>query len=154
VATLGGLPIGFALTGAKADERQTLLGIFDADPHLVADRPGQTIIADKNYFGKDFENELAQAGLRLLRPPARARTPGPAAACSSRCAKSWNRSIKLSKGSSTWNDTAEEPRPESSSESCDGSSPLPPRSGTTTKQAHRAGPHATASVAGSVVLRR
>ena len=30
VATLGGLPIAFALTGAKADERQTLLGILTA----------------------------------------------------------------------------------------------------------------------------
>jgi len=32
IATLGGLPIAFAITGAKADERQTLLGILDADP--------------------------------------------------------------------------------------------------------------------------
>src|SRR6266496_2782485 len=32
VATVGGLPVGFALTGAKADERQTLLQIFDSDP--------------------------------------------------------------------------------------------------------------------------
>jgi hypothetical protein len=32
VCTLGGLPVGFALTGAKADERQTLLGILAADP--------------------------------------------------------------------------------------------------------------------------
>jgi hypothetical protein len=35
VCTLGGLPVAFALTGAKADERQTLLGIFAADPALV-----------------------------------------------------------------------------------------------------------------------
>ena len=32
LCTLQGLPVGFALTGAKADERQTLLGILDADP--------------------------------------------------------------------------------------------------------------------------
>jgi hypothetical protein len=68
VCTLGGLPVGFAITGAKADERQTLLGIFDADPTLVADRRGQTIIADKNYYGRDFEDTLTQAGLDLLRP--------------------------------------------------------------------------------------
>ena len=41
VATLGGLPIGFALAGAKADERQALLGILDADPALVATRPAR-----------------------------------------------------------------------------------------------------------------
>jgi hypothetical protein len=68
VATLGGLPVGFALAGAKADERETLIGIFEADPHLVADRPGQTLIADKNYFGAGFETRITQAGLRLLRP--------------------------------------------------------------------------------------
>jgi len=77
VCTLGGLPVGFALTGAKADERQTLLEIFHLDPTLTAQRPGQTLIGDKNYFGAEFETHLAQAGLRLLRParkgePARA----------------------------------------------------------------------------------
>ena len=68
VCTLHGLPVGFALTGAKADERQTLLGIFDADPELTAWRAGQIVIADKNYFGREFEAELADAGLDLLRP--------------------------------------------------------------------------------------
>jgi hypothetical protein len=68
VATLGGLPVGFALTGAKADERQVLLAIFDADPGLLAQRPGQTLIGDKNYYGAKFEAALAGAGARLLRP--------------------------------------------------------------------------------------
>jgi len=67
VCTLGGLPVAFALTGAKADERQTLLGILHADPTLVTDRPGQILIADKNYYGKDFEHTLDQAGIKLLR---------------------------------------------------------------------------------------
>jgi hypothetical protein len=68
VCTLGGLPVGFALTGAKADERQTLLEIFHLDPHLTTERPNQTLIADKNYFGAEFETHLADAGLTLLRP--------------------------------------------------------------------------------------
>jgi hypothetical protein len=68
VATLGGLPVAFALTGAKADERQTLLGILDADPSLAADRPGQTLIADRHYHGRDFEADLAAQQLTLLRP--------------------------------------------------------------------------------------
>jgi hypothetical protein len=68
VCTLGGLPVGFALTGAKADERQTLLEIFHTDPTLTAQRPGQILIGDKNYFGAEFETHLAQAGLHLLRP--------------------------------------------------------------------------------------
>jgi hypothetical protein len=32
LCTLHGLPVGFAVTGAKADERQPLLGILDTDP--------------------------------------------------------------------------------------------------------------------------
>jgi hypothetical protein len=63
IATLGGLPIGFALAGAKADERQVLLSLLAADPALVAPRPGQMLIADKNYYGTSFEATLAGAGL-------------------------------------------------------------------------------------------
>src|SRR5512132_1450954 len=68
VCTLQGLPVGFALAGAKADERQVLLGILAADPTLVATRPGQTLIADKHDYGRQFEAALATCGVRLLRP--------------------------------------------------------------------------------------
>jgi hypothetical protein len=68
VCTLGGLPIAFALTGAKADERETLLDIFATEPELVSSRPGQTLIGDKNYFGRAFEDQLTGMGMRLLRP--------------------------------------------------------------------------------------
>ncbi len=77
VCTLHGLPVAFALTGAKADERDVLLAIFTAEPGLVTTRPGQTLIGDKNYHGRDFEAAMALAGINLLRParkgePARA----------------------------------------------------------------------------------
>jgi Transposase DDE domain len=62
------LPIGFALTGAKADERTVLLDILHTDPSLSAQRSTQTLIGDKNYFGAEFEATLAEAGLTLLRP--------------------------------------------------------------------------------------
>jgi hypothetical protein len=75
VCTLHGLPVGFALTVAKADERQTLLGIFDADPELAAWRVGQIVIGDKNYYGREFEAELADAGLDLLRPARKGEPP-------------------------------------------------------------------------------
>ena len=67
VATLHGLPIGFALTGAKADERQVLLDLLHSDPTLAGSRPGQLLIADKNYYGRDFEADLTGQGIRLLR---------------------------------------------------------------------------------------
>jgi hypothetical protein len=65
----------FALTGAKADERQTLLGILAADPDLPAQRVGQIVIADKNYYGRQFEAELTDAGLDLLRPARKGEAP-------------------------------------------------------------------------------
>ena len=71
-----GLPVGFALTGAKADERQTLLPILDTDPTLTgAERAGQILIADKNYYGREFEATLAEAGVDLLRPARKGEQP-------------------------------------------------------------------------------
>ncbi len=67
LCTLSGLPIGAALTGAKADERTVLLDLI-SDPTLAGHRPGQILIADKNYFGREFEATLATTGVQLLRP--------------------------------------------------------------------------------------
>ena len=67
LCTLAGLPVGFALTGAKADERLVLLGIL-ADPALTAGRATQTIIGDRNYYGHGFEATLADGRIALLRP--------------------------------------------------------------------------------------
>ena len=77
VCTLQGLPVAFALTGAKADEREVLAGMLAAGPDLLAARPGQILIGDKNYYGAVFESAMAETGIRLLRPtrkgePARA----------------------------------------------------------------------------------
>jgi hypothetical protein len=68
VCTLSGLPVLFALAGAKADERQTLLDMLQAGSDVVNEHPGQTLIGDKNYFGRDFETDLAGRDLVLLRP--------------------------------------------------------------------------------------
>jgi hypothetical protein len=67
LCTLHGLPVGAALTGAKADERTVLLDILD-DPDLAGHRRGQTLIADKNYYGREFEATLTATGIDLLRP--------------------------------------------------------------------------------------
>jgi hypothetical protein len=45
VAILGGPPVGFAVTGVKADKRQTLLGILAADRALAAGRRSGTTTA-------------------------------------------------------------------------------------------------------------
>ncbi|MGH3575801.1 MAG: IS982 family transposase [Pseudonocardiaceae bacterium] len=75
VCTPGGLPVLFALTGAKADERETLRDMLDTAPDVTAAHPKQTIIGDKNYYGGEFETDLTGRDLRLLRPARKGEPP-------------------------------------------------------------------------------
>ena len=75
VCTLSGLPVLFAIAGAKADERQTLPGILEAGRDVMDEHPGQALIGDRNYFGKDFEAELTERHLALLRPVRKGEAP-------------------------------------------------------------------------------
>jgi len=68
VCTLHGLPVAFALTGAKAPDREILWDLLAVEPQLVTARPGQLLLADKNYYGREFETVLGELGVRLLRP--------------------------------------------------------------------------------------
>jgi hypothetical protein len=43
-------------------------------------RAGQTVIADRNYYGRQFEAELAHAGVHLLRPARKGEQPRPGTA--------------------------------------------------------------------------
>ena len=79
IATLHGLPVGFAVAGAKADERQVLLDLLHLDPALTPAPSGQLLITDKHYYGRRFEAELADAGLTLLRRPRRGEPERPGA---------------------------------------------------------------------------
>lgn len=72
IATLHGLPVGFALTGAKTDEREALLSILTTDCPATRARGQaghkQILIGDKNYFGRMFETQLDESHVELLRP--------------------------------------------------------------------------------------
>jgi hypothetical protein len=68
VCTLTGLPVLFALSGAKADERAILLDMLETGQDVADAHPGQTVIGDKNYFGRHFEADLTERNLALLRP--------------------------------------------------------------------------------------
>ena len=68
MCTLTGLPVLLALAGAKADERETLLGMLEAGLDVADANPGQVLIGDKNYFGRNFEAELTERELTMLRP--------------------------------------------------------------------------------------
>ena len=56
-----------------------LLGILEADPTLTADRCGQTVIADRHYYGRQFEATLGGHSLTLLRPVGAGEAPRPGA---------------------------------------------------------------------------
>ncbi|PRX43214.1 hypothetical protein B0I32_15813 [Nonomuraea fuscirosea] len=53
------------------------MAISEHDPHLLADRPGLLIVADKGYVSAELDAFLTERGVRLLRPSYRNRTPRP-----------------------------------------------------------------------------
>ena len=76
VCTLHGLPVGWALSGAKADEREVFATLLETTPALAkAHEQRQIVIADKNYYGRVFEAELDAAGIELLRPARKGERP-------------------------------------------------------------------------------
>ncbi len=70
IATLHGLPVGFALTGAKADERHVVVSVLAADPALLAQR---------HHPGHDRGQELLRSRVRGRHRCGRGRVtvPGP-----------------------------------------------------------------------------
>ena len=69
VCTLTGLPVMFALAGAKADERETLLGMLES---AADDRDGRSSRADadrgQELLRPRLRGELTERELALLRP--------------------------------------------------------------------------------------
>ncbi len=74
MCTPTGLPVTFALTNPKLDERDVAIAMFDHDPTLLVGRHGQTIIADKGYASAEFEHRLAEHAPNSSGPPVRTST--------------------------------------------------------------------------------
>lgn len=68
IATPSGLPIAFALTNPKDDERVVARDLLETDSALFAERNAQTVIADKGYRSAEFEAMLDAHGATLIRP--------------------------------------------------------------------------------------
>jgi len=66
IATPSGLPVAYALAGAKTDERDTAIDMIALNTELH--RPGQILMGDKGYRRSSFEDQLADAGITLIRP--------------------------------------------------------------------------------------
>jgi len=72
ITTPSGLPIAYALAGAKTDERDTCIDMIAFGD---LEWPGQTLIADKGYRRASFEAELNNAGITLIRPAIKSEPP-------------------------------------------------------------------------------
>jgi Transposase DDE domain len=68
LCTPAGLPVAFALSNPKIDEREVARDLLEIDPDLLAQRPGQIILADKGYASAEFETFLNERQATLLRP--------------------------------------------------------------------------------------
>ena len=77
VCTPAGLPVTFALANPKVDEREVARDLFEIEPDLL--RPGQVILADKDYVSGEFETFLAEHGAQLIRPAKAGEAPRPGA---------------------------------------------------------------------------
>jgi hypothetical protein len=133
VCTLHGLPVAVALTGAKADERQVLVDLLAVEPQLVAARPGQVLIADKHYYGREFETILAELGVRLLRPARKGEAERPGARLFKPLRQLIESVNQTFKGQLDLEPHGGRTGVGSRSESCSASWPSPPPSGTTTR---------------------
>jgi hypothetical protein len=77
IATPAGLPIAYALTNPKHDERVVARDLLETDPDLLARRTGQTIVADKGYRSAELDALLTHHGATLIRPSFRNETRRP-----------------------------------------------------------------------------
>jgi hypothetical protein len=68
VATPAGLPIAYALTSPKDDERLVARDLFETDTSLLTQRHGQILMADKGYRSAEFDTALAAHGATVIRP--------------------------------------------------------------------------------------
>ena len=79
VTTPAGLPVTFALSSPKADEREVLRDLMEIEPELLDRRPGQVILADKGYRSAELEAFMADHGATLIRPAMVGEQPRPGA---------------------------------------------------------------------------
>jgi hypothetical protein len=77
VTTVHGLPVAFALTTAKTDEREVLVDLFDLDTGLLTHPDGLILIVDKGYRDAATERQLTERGVTMIRPAYRTEKPRP-----------------------------------------------------------------------------
>src|SRR2546423_776950 len=77
VTTVHGLPVAFALTNPKLDERDVLVDLVSLQPAMFHHRDGLILVVDKGYRDRATETWLGEAGITVVRPAYRNETPRP-----------------------------------------------------------------------------
>lgn len=74
ICTPDGMPVVWGLANPKIGEREAAQAMLDHDRHLIA--PGQVIIGDKGFAGREFENFITEdLGAHLIRPDRKDENP-------------------------------------------------------------------------------
>lgn len=68
VTTVHGLPVAFALTNAKTDEREVLVDLVSMRPNMFHHPDGLILVVDKGYRDGDTETWLKEGGITVVRP--------------------------------------------------------------------------------------
>jgi hypothetical protein len=65
---LHGLPVAFALTNAKTDEREVLIDLATMQSNMFRHLDGLILVVDKGYRDRDTETWLNDNGMTVVRP--------------------------------------------------------------------------------------
>ncbi|WP_432992878.1 IS982 family transposase [Dactylosporangium sp. CA-233914] len=68
VTTVHGLPVAFALTNAKTDEREVLVDLVTLQPNMFHHPDGLILVVDKGYRDRATETWLNDNGITVIRP--------------------------------------------------------------------------------------
>lgn len=77
ITTVHGLPVAFALTHPKTDEREILVDLFELDPTILFHSDGLILVVDKGYRDAGAEAWLRERGVTLIRPAYKGEAPRP-----------------------------------------------------------------------------
>ncbi len=77
VTTVHGLPVAFALTNPKTDERDILIDLISLQPAMFHHPDGLILVVDKGYRERATETWLNETGIEVVRPAYRNETPRP-----------------------------------------------------------------------------
>jgi hypothetical protein len=68
VTTIHGLPVAFALTNPKTDEREVLVDLVTLQPNMFHHPDGLILAVDKGYRDRNTETWLNDSGITVIRP--------------------------------------------------------------------------------------